>query len=162
MILRGVIRGVDDQPKCQTVQVSARAGEDLEGERFQEFGLSTVPPVGTEAIAVQIAGTYDSEVIVATESREHRPRNMASGDVVLYDSRGNQILLVSSGILLGDGATAGVGRVGDEVRVTIPAGTVVVGVTGGGGTPAVAVMNPADIVLVGSITAGSGTVKAVD
>jgi len=162
MILRGVIRKVDDAPKCQTVQASARSGEDLDGERFQEFGLTSVPPVGTEAIAVQIAGTYDTEVIVATESREHRPRNMAAGAVVLYDAHGHQIRLVSSAIQLGSGASKGVGRVGDEVRVTIPAGTVVVGVTGGGGSPAVAVMNAADIVLVGSITAGSGVVKAVD
>lgn len=165
MILRGVIRRVDDAPKCQTVQASARSGEDLEGERFQEFGISTVPPVGTEAIAVQIAGTYDTEVIVATESREHRPRNMAAGDVVLYDAHGHQIRLVSSAIQLGSGASKGVARTGDAVASTtvedaafwnwITAVTTYVnGLAPGTLTPIAS--------LTGKITGGSGVVKAVD
>jgi phage baseplate assembly protein V len=165
MILRGVIRRVDDAPKCQTVQASARSGEDLEGERFQEFGLTSVPPVGTEAIAVQIAGTYDTEVIVATESREHRPRNMAAGDVVLYDAHGHQIRLVSSAIELGSGASKGVARTGDAVASTtvedaafwtwITAVTAYVnGLAPGTLTPIAS--------LTGKVTAGSGVVKAVD
>lgn len=169
MILRGVIRRVDDAPKCQTVQASARSGEDLEGERFQEFGISTVPPVGTEAIAVQIAGTYDTEVIVATESREHRPRNMAAGDVVLYDAHGHQIRLVSSAIQLGSGASKGVARTGDAVASTtaedatfwawlVAVDAIVRPLAATAGTP----LPTIPTTLTGKVTGGSGVVKAVD
>lgn len=45
------------------------------------------------------------------------------------------------------------------VKVTIPINTVVVGVTGGGGSPAVAVMNASPIELTGTITEGSSKVE---
>ena len=162
MLLRGVVRRVDDTKDAQTIQATVRDDEDFDGEAFQGFGLSAVPPVGTEVVVAQIAGSVDVGIVIASESREHRPTGSAAGDVVLYDAHGHQIRLVSSGIQLGEGASAGVGRIGDEVQVTIPAGSFIISVAGGSGAPATGVLNPADVVVTGTITAGSGTVKAVD
>lgn len=53
-------------------------------------------------------------------------------------------------------------RKDDAVKVTIPAGTVIVSVSGGGGSPAVGVLNPSDIDITGTITAGSGNVEIAD
>ena len=63
----------------------------------------------------------------------------------------------SSSIKLGANASAGVGRVGDAVEVTIPAGAVV---TTPGGPANPGVVNPSAITLTGTITAGSSITVA--
>lgn len=57
------------------------------------------------------------------------------------------------------GGTKGAARKDDQVKVTIPAGTVIVAVSGGAGAAAVGTPNPDPIELTGTITAGSGVVK---
>lgn len=59
----------------------------------------------------------------------------------------------------GPGSEEPAARVGDEVRVTIPAGTFVVAVSGGSGAPAVGTLNPNPIDVDGTIISGSGEVK---
>ena len=169
MLLRGVVRRVDDTQDAQTVQATVREGEDVDVEAFQNFGLSAVPPVGTEVVVAQIAGSVDVGVVIASESREHRPTGNAAGDVVLYDAHGHQIRLVSSGIQLGNGASLGVARTSDAVASTtaedaafwswVAAVDVIVrplAVTAGTPLPLLPVS------LTGKITGGSGTVKAVN
>jgi hypothetical protein len=67
-----------------------------------------------------------------------------------------EIDILAPTVKVGNNATAAAGRVGDEVQVTIPTGTVIVSVTPG--PPAVGVPNPAPITLTGTITAGSSEV----
>lgn len=53
MIVRGVIKLVNDKTKIQQIQASLLAGELKDGiEHYQEYGLSTNPPAGTEALVV--------------------------------------------------------------------------------------------------------------
>jgi hypothetical protein len=59
----------------------------------------------------------------------------------------------------GPGSEAEAARLGDEVRVTIPAGTFIVSVSGGSGSPAVGVSNPLPIDVDGTIISASGEVK---
>ncbi len=62
-------------------------------------------------------------------------------------------------ILIGRAAAKEAARKGDAVEAIIPANTVVVSVSGGGGAPAVGTLNPSDIVLDGEITEGSDLAK---
>lgn len=59
----------------------------------------------------------------------------------------------------GPGSEEFAARLGDEVRVTIPANTFVVAVSGGSGAPAVGTLNPAPIDVDGTIISASGEVK---
>ena len=96
---RAVIRVADDALKAQGLKIEVLAGETLEGvERFGEFGITSVPPDGTEGVVIFIGGDRSHGVVVATESRAHRPRSLAAGDVTVYDSHGNQIRLRAGGI----------------------------------------------------------------
>lgn len=157
---RGVIKAVRLGDKLATVQAQS-AGSLDDCEFFEGLGLAAGAHVGAEVVVAFLDGAKAHPVALAVADRTKRPVP-ASGEVVLYAPDGKQIRLSSSHVKLGEGATKKIGRVGDSVRVTIPAGTVCVGVTGGGGSPAVAVMNPSPITLDGTITSGSDVVRAVD
>ena len=165
MLLRGVVRRVDDTKDAQTIQATVRDDEDFDGEAFQGFGLSAVPPVGTEVVVAQIAGSVDVGIVIASESREHRPTGGAAGDVVLYDAHGHQIRLVSSGIQLGEGASLGVARTTDAVT-SVPADDGAFWTWVGAVSGYINGLVPGTVVppvsLTSKVTGGSGTVKAVD
>lgn len=85
MVTRAVVRLVDDAGGRQTLQLEALAGEALDGaERFQTYGLTSSPPVGSEAVLLALGGARQHPVAVAVEDRTVRPRDAAPGTVVLY------------------------------------------------------------------------------
>lgn len=93
-----------------------------------------------------------------------RKHNIADGlAIVGINPATNTLSLDGSVVRLlgasGEGSEEFAARVGDDVRVTIPAGTFVVEVTGGAGAPAVGVKNPLPIDVDGTIISGSGEVK---
>lgn len=87
----------------------------------------------------------------------------ASNLVIGLDDDNAQIHVTPSGsVLIGADATKESARKGDAIEAIIPAGTVIVSVSGGSGAPAVGTLNPADIVLDGEITEGSDMVRVSD
>lgn len=94
MIARAVIKLVDDAKKAQELQVTVLAGQVSDRvESFGHYGFTSVPPAGTEAILVAVGGARDHLVAIATESREHRPTQMQSGEVQLYSDEGARVHL---------------------------------------------------------------------
>lgn len=94
MIVRGVIKLVNDKTKIQQIQASLLAGELKDGlERYQEYGLSTNPPSGTEALVVFCGGSRNNGVIVATGDRTFRLKELQPGEVALYTDEGDVIKL---------------------------------------------------------------------
>ncbi len=84
MVGRGVVRLVDDAPGRQTLQVEALAGEILDAERFQPYGLTAHPPGGSEAVVLAVGGMRQHPIVVAAEDRSVRPRDLPPGTVALY------------------------------------------------------------------------------
>lgn len=171
LVSRGTLsKAVNDDTKLQSAQVRGLDGADDAVERFQQYGLTSVPNAGAEVIVVNVGGASDHQVIVACDDRRYRLRGLQSGEVALYDDQEQVVILSRDGveirtpheIRLGEGATAGVGRLGDEVKVTIPANTFVEVVTGGSGAPAVGTLNADPVTVTGTITSASARVKAVD
>ena len=148
MILRGLLRLVQDAAGVQVLQVSLRKGEPDEVPRLQPYGLSTVPVVGAQALVVRLAGAADAPACILVDDPRTRPTGGTPGDVVLYDARGHKVALLTTGVvvtapsvdLAGTGGAA-VARVGDAVQVTIPGG-------------------PAAGTYTGTITSGSAKVRA--
>lgn len=94
MIVRGVIKLVDDKSKVQRIQASLLAGELKDGiERYQEYGISTNPPAGTEALVVFCGGSRNNGVIVATGDRKFRIKELQPGEVAIYTDEGDTIKL---------------------------------------------------------------------
>ena len=86
MVGRAVVRLVDDGPDRQLVQVVALDGEVLDRvERCQEYGLSSCPPPGSEAVLLSCGGMRQHPLVVSVEATEHRARGEGEcGEVLIY------------------------------------------------------------------------------
>jgi phage baseplate assembly protein V len=100
MVSRGVLALVNDALKLQSVQVTLLNGEVKDLERFQNYGFSSSPLPGAEAIAVFVGGNRDHGIVLAIDDRDNRFKGLQPGDSVQYDNRGQSIHLTSAGIVI--------------------------------------------------------------
>lgn len=85
MIRRAVIDIVNDDNPVQTMQLKCFRNECRQGvERIQEYGYSSVPPAGGQAVMACVDGECGHELVIATDDRRYRPRERKSGDVMIY------------------------------------------------------------------------------
>jgi phage baseplate assembly protein V len=108
MILRSIVLDVVDQAnKLQSLKVQTGAeGEALSGvERVQNFGLSSNPPAGAQAVVLCRGGQGGAPLVIAVDMASSRPP-AAAGETVLYNAHGIQIKLLASGVTeIGNGTT---------------------------------------------------------
>lgn len=98
MIGHAIITAIDDTTKLQTLQLSALADEVLSTrDRFQEYGLSSRPHEGAEAIMVSLGGNRSNTVVIAVDDRRYRLQLDNAGDVALYSSGENYLVMRASG-----------------------------------------------------------------
>lgn len=104
MISRAVVGLVNDAFKLQGLQVTIMAGQTPDDvERFQNYGLTSVPHSGAEGIALAIGGSTGHTVVIAVDDRRFRLTGLQGGEVALYDDLGHKVHLTRDGIVL-DGA----------------------------------------------------------
>jgi phage baseplate assembly protein V len=100
MVLRGVVRTVNDGAKLQEMKIGTLGNsEHRRAERFQPFGLTGVPPVGAEAVVVYPQGNSDHPLVIACEDRASRPTGLSEGEVLLYSTGGARLYLKADGSL---------------------------------------------------------------
>jgi len=118
MILKSLIQAVDDSTKLQLVKASLLADEDQEDiERVQEYGMTSNPPLESEAIVVQCAGASDNLVCLKVDSAAHRVRDLSTGEVCIYSQHGQTIKLNTAGETVFNGGDIGVAREGHAVTI---------------------------------------------
>lgn len=92
MIGRCVLTAIDDSTKAQTVQAKILHDEVRDDvERFQQFGFTSVPDpsAGTiEGVVVFVGGNRAHPIVIATEDRTNRPKNLSAGESALYTAGG--------------------------------------------------------------------------
>lgn len=104
MVSRAVIVMVNDTLKMQGVQVNLLADVTRDGvERFQNYGFTSSPHPGAEAIVVSVGGNQDHCVAIAVDDRRYRLVGLAEGEAALYDDLGQKVHLTRNGIVI-DGA----------------------------------------------------------
>ncbi|HBU6155981.1 TPA: phage baseplate assembly protein, partial [Klebsiella variicola] len=92
MVDRALVRIVTDSLGRQNLQVQSLADETNDDvERFQNYGFSSVPPAGSEAIVVAVGGRRGGMVAIAVEDKGSRPRGGEESDVVIYHQEGHII-----------------------------------------------------------------------
>lgn len=90
----GILRIIDDTKKIQKCQISLMDNETHSNvDRYQEYGFSSVPLPGAQAVAVSIAGSRDNSIIIATEDGRYRPLNLNPGEVTIYNQFGDKIVI---------------------------------------------------------------------
>lgn len=91
-------RTVDDSQSVQRLEASILRGEVKPAiESFAHFGFTSHPPKDTEGVLLSLGGSRSHTVVVATENRALRLKNLAEGDAAIYDKQGNYVWVKSSG-----------------------------------------------------------------
>jgi phage baseplate assembly protein V len=98
LVARAVVQLVDDGRKLQLVQLGVGPDETRAGvERFQEYGFTSVPLPGSEAVVLFVGGHRDHGLVVAVDDRRYRMKDLQPGDVALYNAAGAFVLLKADG-----------------------------------------------------------------
>lgn len=102
MVARAVVNLIDDSARVQVLQLAVRADELRDdAERFQEYGLTSVPLSGAEAIVLFVGGDTSHPVVVAVDDRRYRPKPLEPGEVALYTQQnGKRVYLTAAGLVL--------------------------------------------------------------
>lgn len=97
MIGRAVLTAVKDGESIQQVQVKALSGESLDKiQHFQNFGFTSNPPTGTEGIILCLGGNRENMVVVATDNRDFRLKDLAPGESAMYNKNGKYVKLTAA------------------------------------------------------------------
>lgn len=97
---RAVVTMVTDSLQRQGLQLKVLADETADDvERFQNYGHTSVPPAGSEAIVLGIGGARAGLVAIAVEDKSVRPKDLEAGDNCLYHLEGHRIILRKDGLL---------------------------------------------------------------
>jgi len=158
-VARGVLSAIDDTQQAQSLQLDLLDGETADGiERFQNYGLTSVPFPDAEAVMVSVGGLRSHGIVVAVEDRRYRLVGLAAGEVALYDDQGQVAHLTRDGILISSPLKVSI-HSDAEVDVTAPkvvitSDDVELGATGGQ-----AVARVGDTVDLGAGTISSGSAK---
>lgn len=91
LLARSVVTLVNDALMVQGLQVTVLDGEVAQVQRFQEYGFTSVPLAGAEAILAAIAGARSHLVAIAVDDGRYRLKNLQDGEVALYTDEGDVI-----------------------------------------------------------------------
>ncbi|EOW9271473.1 phage baseplate assembly protein V [Vibrio cholerae] len=100
MANRAQVTGVVESLQRQNLQLQIENDEAVDDiERFQNYGMTSYPPVGSEAVVMALKGSLDQRVAVVVEKKDLRPKG-EQNDVIVYHAEGHQIRLTSSGQII--------------------------------------------------------------
>lgn len=100
MFSRALVLLVQDDTKLQGLQISLLADEARDDvERFQNYGFTSHPLAGAEAVAASVGGSRDHLVVLAVDDRRYRLRGLAAGEVAIYTDEGDKIVLKRGGVI---------------------------------------------------------------
>jgi phage baseplate assembly protein V len=92
MVARAVVRSSIDSTKLRELQIEILRGELRDRvEHFQEYGFTSRPLDGAEVVGLFVGGSRDHPLIIASEDRRYRIKNLEKGEVALYTDEGDYI-----------------------------------------------------------------------
>lgn len=122
-LARALVTTVNDSGGVQMMQVKLNALETRDNTpRVAEFGLTSNPPVNSDAFVVFLGGDRSNGVVLGTVHQPSRPKNLASGETMIYSQDGKSIYLTASGGIVVDAKNQAV-TVNNATTVTINAAT---------------------------------------
>lgn len=94
MAARAVVRLVSDDASRQQLQAEILDGELRDDvERVQNYGFTSNPHVGADAIVLCLGGSREQAVAIVVDDRRYRLK-LQAGEVALYDDLGNSVQLL--------------------------------------------------------------------
>jgi len=100
-IARAIVGQVNDSRSLQTVQIGIQAdvGRD-QVERFQQYGMTSVPHPGAECVTLSVGGNTDHQAVINVDDRRYRMRGLKTGEMAIYDDQGMSVHLTREGIVI--------------------------------------------------------------
>lgn len=123
MIAKAVLEAVSDGSDLQVVRLKV-GGETHDGvERIQEFGFTSHPPAGSQAVVVFVGGRRDNPLVVACDDGRVR-KKVAAGEAAVYNSSGAFVHLQAGGRVVIGNPQAELLDLLDQVLAGLQAATV--------------------------------------
>lgn len=98
---RGRITFVDDSGAVQKLQVRFGSMEIIDNMPApHDYGYTCHPPIGSDVFASFLGGNRSNGLVVSIGSQAYRMKNLASGEVAIYDALGQSVHLTQSGIVI--------------------------------------------------------------
>jgi phage baseplate assembly protein V len=97
---RALITGVNDSGPLQLLQLEILPGETPWAQRVTEYGFTSAPLAGAEAAVIHVLGRRSHPIIIAVDDRRFRVKDLANGEVCIYDDLGQQVHLTRTGIVV--------------------------------------------------------------
>ena len=98
---RAVLSAVYDEAPTQRVQASLLKGETRDGvERMMQYGFTSVPHPGAQAIAVFPGGDRSQGIVIAVGDTRYRLKALADGEVAIHDDLEQKVHLTRTGIIV--------------------------------------------------------------
>lgn len=103
MASRAVLSLIQDATGMQIVQVKLLDGEVCDGvERVQNYGFTSVPLPGAEAIFLSLGGDRDHGIVITADDRRWRIKGLQGGEVAVYtwkdkEAHGHRIVFNNDG-----------------------------------------------------------------
>ncbi|WP_140918651.1 phage baseplate assembly protein V [Limnobaculum xujianqingii] len=99
LVSRAVVNVINDSLKTQNLQISILDDDTADDvERFQNYGHTSVPPAGSEAIVLSVGGMREHLVAVVVDNKATRLGSLKPGDSALYHMDGHHFLLTEDGV----------------------------------------------------------------
>lgn len=98
LVSRAVVQLVDDSQRMQLLQLGVLDDESREDvERFQNYGFTSVPRDGAEAVVLFVGGKREHGLAIAVDDRRYRITNLNPGEVAVYSDAGSSVVFKASG-----------------------------------------------------------------
>lgn len=93
----GRVTAMEDDGLTQTLQCRTPL-DVISVRRLTEFGFSSAPPVGSDALIASLGGDRSSPIVIATNHKSSRHGGLKAGETVIFDQSGLYVKLTASGI----------------------------------------------------------------
>jgi phage baseplate assembly protein V len=103
---RAVVKLIKDDKKIQRMQVELLKDEIRDDiERFQDYGFTSHPESGAEAVVGFMGGDRSHGIILKVDDRRYRLTGLAAGEVAMYHRSGSKIVMKADGTIEATGST---------------------------------------------------------
>jgi phage baseplate assembly protein V len=100
----GRVNTGNDSGRVQILQIQLSSNEIKDDTpRLAEFGFTSMPPVGSDAIVVFMGSDRSQGAVIATGHQASRLKNLKAGEVAIYDDQGQSVFLTRAGIVINGG-----------------------------------------------------------
>ena len=101
MLGRAVVRAISDSEGLQRATIEVFKDDLLSNlERFQDYGFTSAPLEGADALVGFIAGNRDHGIVIKIDDRRYRLKPIAPGEVAMYTDEGDVVHIKRGGTIL--------------------------------------------------------------